>query len=165
MFEDETGFTVHPKVGRGWAKKGKRLKIPTTSQHHARLNVFGWVAPLLGRQGMVRTPKGDRRGFLKCLGHLCRTIKRKTIWLYVDNARWHKGPLVERFLTKHPRLHLCYLPPYQPALNMQERVWRRVRYEATTNRYFDHLGAIWHTVKNTTRCWSSSKIRRLCHIT
>lgn len=64
MFEDETGFSLHPRLGMGWAKRGQRLKIATTSEHRRRLNVFGWVAPLLGRMGLLRLPKGNREGFL-----------------------------------------------------------------------------------------------------
>jgi hypothetical protein len=31
------------------------------------LNIFGWVAPLLGRMGLLRCPEGNRDGFLACL--------------------------------------------------------------------------------------------------
>jgi transposase len=141
------------------------LKVPTTSQHGKRLNVSGWVAPLLGCNGMIRTERGNREGFLKVLTHLYRTIRHKTIWLYVDRARWHRGEVIERFLKKHPRLHLEFLPAYQPALNMQERIWRRVRYEATTNRWFDDLENVWSIVQMTKRSWSAHKVKRLCNIT
>lgn len=151
-------------MGRGWAKKGKRLKIPTTSQHQQRLNVFGWVAPLLGKEGMIRVPKGDRKGFLAILRHLHRRLHGHTIWLYVDRARWHKGEVLDRFLRVHSRIHLEYLPPYQPALNMQERIWKQVRYEATTNRWFKTLDVTWTTVRQTVRHWSPHKIQRLCNI-
>jgi hypothetical protein len=53
VFQVEVGFTLHPGLGRGWAKRGQRLRIPTTSCPHARLNLSGWVAPLLGRRGMI----------------------------------------------------------------------------------------------------------------
>ena len=72
MFQDETGFTQHPRVGRGWGKRGERLRIPTTSQHHERLNVSGWVAPLLGRYGMIRTPRGNREGLATTSFHGAR---------------------------------------------------------------------------------------------
>jgi transposase len=165
IFQDETGFTLHPRLGRGWAKRGRRLRIATTSQHRQRLNVSGWVAPLLGRYGMIQTERGDRQGFLKVLSHLYRRLRGYTIWLYVDRARWHKGEPIESFLRTHPRLRLDYLPAYQPGLNMQERIWRQVRYEATTNRWFENLDLLWTTVQKTAHSWSQQKIRRLCNIT
>lgn len=165
VFEDETGFTLHPRLGRGWAKRGKRLRIPTTSQHRERLNVFGWVAPLLGRKGILRQPEGNREGFLNCLKQLYRRLKGYTLWLYVDRARWHRGEEVTLFLREHRRIRLRYLPGYQPALNMQERVWRQVRYESTTNGWFEDLEIIWKTIQKTTHSWSPNKIKRLCQLT
>jgi hypothetical protein len=32
---------------------------------------------------------------------------------------------------------------------MQERIWRQIRYESTTNQWFDDLDAIWATVQRT----------------
>jgi len=165
VFQDETGFTLHPRLGFGWAKPGRRLRIATTSQHRDRLNISGWVAPVLGRQGKIRTEQGNTEGFLRVLQHLHHHLRGLTIWLYVDRARWHKGDLVREFLHKHPRLHLQYLPPYQPGLNPQERIWRRIRYESTTNRWFETLDDIWATVDKTTRSWTREKVRRLCNIT
>lgn len=116
-FLDETGFTLHPRLGRGWAKREQRLRIPTTSEHRERLNLSGWVAPLLGRYGMVKMPRGNRAGFLLGLRHVYRRLRGYTLWLYVDRAAWHRGKEVEAFLNTHPRLHLDYFPRYQPGLN------------------------------------------------
>ena len=141
------------------------MRIPTTSQHHKRLNVFGWVAPLFGRRGMIRTPNGNRDGFLKCLKHLYKRLKGYTIWLYVDRAKWHMGEEIKIFLRVHKRLHLEYLPPYQPGLNPQERLWREIRYESTTNQWFESLDDIWKTIQKTNRSWTPNKVKRICHVT
>jgi len=138
--------------------------VPTASNHHKRLNLFGWVAPLLGRTGLTPTPTGNREGFLACLTSLYRRLHGYTIWLYVDGARWHKGEEIELFLQTHTRLRLTYLPRYQPGLNPQERIWRRVRYEATTNRWFENIEDIWRTVQNTTHSWTPRKIKQLCQL-
>lgn len=110
-------------------------------------------------------PQGDRNGFLQTLRQLYRRLRGYTIWLYVDGAGWHKGDAVDDFLHTHPRLRLEYLPRYQPGLNPQERIWRRIRYEATTNRWFPDLDTIWKTVQHTRRSWSPRKLKQLCHIT
>ena len=140
------------------------MRILTTSQHRERLNISGWVAPLLGRYGMIKTQRGDRQGFLGVLRHLYKRLKGYILWLYVDGARWHKGELIDQFIHNHPRLHIEYLPPYQPGLNMQERIWRRVRYESTANCWFENLDATWSSIQRTSRSWSGQKIQRLCNI-
>lgn len=164
MFQDETGFSLHPRLGRGWAKKGKRLKVPTTSQHQKRLNVSGWVAPLLGRKGLIRTANGDHEGFLQVLQHMLEKLCGFTIYLYVDGAKWHKGEEVRLFLKNHTRIHLEYLPPYQPALNEQENIWRHGRYEVTRNVWIDNLDEIYIRFKHKIDHWSKDKIKQLCII-
>lgn len=164
VFEDETGFTTHPRLGFGWAKIGKRLKILTTSAHNKRINVFGWVAPLIGKCGILRTPKGNTKAFLKCLQNIRKKLRGYKIWLYVDGARWHKGESIRLFCKRY-RIHCEYLPPYHPDCNPQERIWKRIRYEATTNRWIETVDKTWSIVKKTFYSWSSNKIKRLCHIT
>lgn len=151
-------------MGRGWAKRGQHFKVPTSSQHRKRLNLSGWVAPLLGKRGLIRTAKGDRNGFLNVLKHIWHRLKGYKVWIYVDRAPWHKGEDVQNFIISHKELRLRYLPPYQPGLNLQERVWRRVRYEATTNQWFEDPENIWEAVQANFRHWSPKKLKRLCNI-
>ena len=151
-------------MGRGWAKRGQRLRVATRSAHRERLNIFGWVAPLLGRRGVLRHPHGNHEGFLATLRHVRHALRGYTVWLYVDRAVWHRGDDVKAFLASHRDVHLDYLPPYQPGLNVQERIWRQTRYDATTNQYFEKLDDIWDAVRTRTCRWSPSTVRRLCRI-
>jgi transposase len=122
------------------------------------------VAPVLGRRGLIRTAKGDRQGFLAVLSHIRHRLKGFEVWVYVDRAPWHRGEEIHQYFRSHPQLHLMYLPPYQPALNAQERVWRQMRYEVTTNRCFEDLEAIWQEVRFNFRRRSPKKTKRLCNI-
>jgi len=114
---------------------------------------------------MLRMPSGNREGFLNCLRHLYKRLHGYTLWLYVDRARWHCGEEVEIFLREHKRLRLRYLPAYQPGLNVVEHFWHQVRYETTTNGWFEDLDMIWERIQKTTHSWSPNKIKRLCKIT
>lgn len=152
-------------MGRGWAKRGQRLRVPTKSQHRERLNLFGWVAPLLGEKGLLRTQAGNTQGFLEALKHMLQNLPTYQIWLYVDRAAWHKGEDVELFIQSHIQLHLEYFPPYQPALNPQERIWRQTRYEVTKNVWFPELESIYTQVAQRIHHWSPEKVKQLCNIT
>lgn len=114
--------------------------------------------------GVLRSPEGNREGFLACLSQLYRRLQGYKIWLFVDGATWHKGEEVRSYLRTHKRICLTYLPPYQPGLNAQERIWRQVRYEATTNRCFENLDMIWETVHATTHSWTKVKLKRICKL-
>ncbi len=164
VFQDETGFSLHPRLGRGWARRGQRLRVPTNSQHHERLNLSGWVAPLLGKKGLIRTARGNREGFLEVLTHILKKLKGYSIWLYVDRAIWHRGEEVQLFLQSHTEIHLKYLPPYQPALNPQERIWRQTRYEVSKNVWFPQVDILYTNITDRIRYWSKKKIKRLCII-
>lgn len=164
LFSDETGFCLHPKLSRVWAKKGKQPYVLTRSQHRQRLNIFGWVDPLRGTHGMIRQEKGNTDGFLGMLREILRRYKTR-IDLWVDHAIWHKGPRVWDFLLHHTRLTIQYIPSYHPELNLQEALWRTMRYEETTNTYYETLQELVVAVFNRSRRWKPRKIRSLCHVT
>jgi len=164
VFSDESGFSLHPKLGRVWAPRGTQPVVPTTSQHHKRLNLFGWVEPLYGWHGLFRWPKGNRQGFLAFLKYLCTRVKGWKVYLYVDGAPWHKGTEVRDFLTRHPEIQMEYLPAYHPELNVQERVWRHIRYTVTTNRYHPTVDLIEGAIRGAQRHWKPDRIRHLCKV-
>jgi len=79
--------------------------------------------------------------------------------LFVDGAPCHKGPPLQQDLAWHPEVHRECLPPYQPGLNPQERLWRQIRYECTSDHWFADLDATWKTILETSRRWSPELIR------
>lgn len=163
LFSDETGFCLHPKLGRLWVKKGKQPLVLTKSQHHKRLNVFGWVDPLWGKHGMIAQEKGNTDGFLNTLRQILYRYKEMIIDLWVDQARWHKGERVKEFLSQHHRLTLNYIPKYHPELNPQERLWHTMRYEETTNTYYETFEELVSSVFKRSQSWKPQKILSLCH--
>jgi len=84
----QTEIGTDPVAIRDFVQAVEGLKF---GQHRERLNLSGWVVPLLGRYGMVRTPRGNREGFLIGLRHLYHRLRGYTIWLYVDRAVWYRG--------------------------------------------------------------------------
>ena len=164
LFEDESGYSLHPKLGRMWIKKGIQPYVYTRSQHHKRLNVFGWVDPVNGLHGMMKWVKGNTDGFLKLLSRIVSRFKRKTIDLWVDRAKWHKGKRVAMFIEEHCHLHIHYLPPYHPELNCQEILWRTMRYEETTNAFFDNIEDMEDAVFKRSQRWKPNKIKSLCQL-
>jgi transposase len=112
----------------------------------------------------MRADAGNTQGFLEALQQMLRKLRNYNIWLYVDRAPWHKGEAVEMFVQSHTELHLKYLPPYQPALNPQERIWRQTRYEITRNVWFSQLESMHTLIIHRIHHWSPKKIKRLCNI-
>ena len=66
----------------------------------------------------------------------------------IDNAPWHRGPVVEHVLATYPHLQLYRLPSYSPQLNVIERLWRVLRRRATHNRLFASMAVLRTTLRN-----------------
>lgn len=113
---------------------------------------------------MIKQPKGNTDGFLAMLSVILRRYKAVIIELWVDQARWHKGKRILEFLSCHKRLSLEYIPKYHPELNFQERFWRIMRYEETTNTYYETFEEMDMAVFSRSRKWKPNKILSLCQV-
>ena len=112
---------------------------------------------------MVRQANGNTDGFLAMLKHILVRYQRVLIELWVDQARWHKGKRIMEFLSCHSRLVINYIPKYHPELNPQEMLWRTMRYEETTNTYYETFEELVFSVFKRSQSWKPNKILPLCH--
>lgn len=165
LFEDEAGFSLHPKLGRIWTKKGSQPVVRTKSQHQKRLSIYGWVDVIDGLHGIMKWPKGNTDGFLALLKKLAYKFKNHVVEVWVDRARWHKGHRIESFLAMHSHITICYIPAYHPELNSQEILWRTMRYEETTNVYFKTIEELEVSIFKRSQRWKPKKIKSLCQLT
>lgn len=60
----------------------------------------------------------------------------KEIYVALDNARYQKCVMVTACAAEL-NIHLVYIPPYSPNLNLIERLWRFVKNELRTKYYTD----------------------------
>ena len=60
----------------------------------------------------------------------------KPIYLILDNASYQKCLIVQE-LANELGIHLVYIPPYSPNLNLIERVWKFVKGKLRTKYYDD----------------------------
>lgn len=61
----------------------------------------------------------------------------QTVYLVLDNARYQKCRVVQE-LAAQLGLHLVYIPPYSPNLNIIERLWKFVKGKLRT-KYYDRF--------------------------
>jgi transposase len=68
-------------------------------------------------------------GVIACFAAFCQTMTKKTV-VVVDKASIHtREEVAERLPSwKQHGLLVKYLPPYSPALNLIEILWRRIKY-------------------------------------
>lgn len=66
--------------------------------------------------------------FLEFLKNLLR--KRKKILVIMDNARWHKAKIVQKFAEENNhRIKVAYFLKYTPELNPIESRWKEMKKE------------------------------------
>ena len=77
---------------------------------------------------------------LKKLRHKYKN-KNKQIVLFWDNAGWHKGSVVQKFIEEDGNIEIIWFHKYAPDLNPQEQVWKKGRGAVTHNRYIKDIDA------------------------
>ena len=127
--EDKIYFVdaTHPQHNNmpfyGWIYKGAEKAIKTNSGR-SRLNLNG----ALNLEDMDITILSERTINTHAMMRLILTIEEKqprgNIFLVVDNASYNHSYELQLFLIDHKRVHLQYLPPYSPNLNIIERLWK-----------------------------------------
>jgi hypothetical protein len=90
-------------------------------------------------------------GHLRHVGRVYPEGQNKRVVLTIDNAPWHRGPLIDQALRENPHLELYRLPSYSPQLNVIERFWKKLRRRATHNRLFDVIADLKESVRNSLR--------------
>ena len=75
---------------------------------------------------------------------ICEMLKKlhveyadTAIHLVLDNARYQKCKAVQE-VAANLNIHLEYIPPYSPNLNLIERIWKFVKGELRT-KYYDNF--------------------------
>ena len=101
-----------------------------------------------GQMTVTFHKKGNYQSFKRHLKKILYTYSNHSkIIVVVDNVRFHHAKLLKKWLHKHPKLELVYLPPYSPELNPIERAWWYMRKKITHNRYVlslkDRMIAFW----------------------
>jgi transposase len=71
-----------------------------------------------------------------------QTPAGKQVHLIVDNYSTHKHPRVRRWLEKHPRFHVHFIPTSSSWLNMVERFFRDLTHKAIRRGTFVSVAAL-----------------------
>jgi len=121
--QDEATFGLIPWVVRGWARKGSR-PIAHQAYQHKCIHIFG----ARSKREFVYSfsKKQNQRCFVAFLEKLSKRWGK--VLLFIDNAPWHKGKLVNEFMAAHAdTFKIEYFLKYCPELNPVEPCWKPAR--------------------------------------
>lgn len=116
---------------------GRARRFVMTFSGRMRYNVLG-AMDYITKKVLVVTNDSYITATEVC--HILRKIaaeyENKEVHLVLDNARYQKCQAV-RVLAEQLGLHLEYIPPYSPNLNLIERLWKFVKSELSSKYYSD----------------------------
>jgi transposase len=145
VFVDECFLLWGDLCGYAWAKRNERVTIPIGNPKE-RQAFYGGVNARSGEMHLARYPKAESVATTDFLAELLIRHPHAKLTICWDNARWHRGEEITRFLTKVNgslapedwRITLINFATHDPEQNPIEEVWhqgktdlREQRLEAT----------------------------------
>lgn len=146
FYGDESQVSEAGYVPYGWVFDDEVVEIP--AQKGESINIFGLISRN-NRLLFKTTPKNIDSEFVwQILDELSLKITKQTV-VVLDNARVHTAHKIKERLEVWQKrgLHIFYLPPYSPHLNIIERLWKELKarwvaptdYVSSENLFF----AVW----------------------
>ena len=84
----------------------------------------------------------------------------KPIVIVLDNARYHKWKLVQKYATS-VGIQLCYLPCYSPQLNLIEIFCKFIRNECLYSKYYPNFADFKASISNCIATANTDKQKKL----
>src|SRR3989344_4214227 len=134
--------------------------LDASHPHHNNKSSYGWIHK--GEERWIKTNTGRKRvningalnlDDLTVLTRLEETINADAmilliknieeyqpegeIYLILDNARYNHAVKVKEYLEQSGRVHLVFLPPYSPNLNIIERLWLFFHQKILYDKYYE----------------------------
>ena len=133
-FVDAAHFVHGTFLGYLWCFTRLLIRGPSGRR---RFNVLGAIDAVTRE---LTTVANDTTIDATAIGELLRKLSDRypgpPMTLVLDNARYQRCESV-RALAAELKIELLYLPPYSPNLNLIERLWKFVKKEVLTCRYYE----------------------------
>lgn len=130
-------MVISPYRERCWSRRGVR-PIARINFTREKFHAVGLLGIRSFRYAFCE--KINQRTFIACLKKFLGRGGRFLIVL--DNAKWHKGKLVQRFVERRKKtLKFVFLPPYSPNLSPMEPIVRESK-KVLSNRLYENKASM-----------------------
>lgn len=132
---DEVGFQLATNYKKIWFPKGEKPK-GAFFWSNKKITTFGALTS--SHKFYYEFHNGQNSvTFIMFLNGLFDWLDmRKRYVIILDNAAWHKTPIVQKYITKYANINVEFIPPYSPELNPIETNWKVTRNNVTKSQYF-----------------------------
>ena len=134
LFLDECFLLWGDLCGYAWAKRNARVTVPIGNVKQ-RQTFYGGIDARTGEMHLAQYPKAESDATTDFLAELLIRYPHAKLTICWDNARWHRGEEVQRFLTKVNgdrapedwRITLIHFATHDPEQNPIEEVWHQAK--------------------------------------
>lgn len=145
LFSDAAHFVLAPFICRLWCVVRVFLKA---SAGRNRINVLGAVNPITKEvTTLTNTTYITSETLIEFLKQLKQKYNDKPIAIVLDNARYQHCFTVKT-VAKSLGIHLLFLPPYSPNLNIIERLWKFTKKKILYAKYYEKPTAFHLAIEN-----------------
>src|SRR2546426_560632 len=124
-------------------KRGRGATMTHDYKRNGTATLFAALNVLEGKVIGQCLPRHRHQEFLQFLRRVDReTPPELDLHLIVDNYATHKHPAVQRWLRRHPRMHLHFTPTSSSWLNLVERWFRDLTDKAIRRGAFPSVAAL-----------------------
>ena len=120
---DESHFSNEPYVIKGWYIKKENVFSLLTPKKRQGCTIFGALNLKTKSFYWKSSQKGNAESFIEFIHQLKLNIKKKKIFLILDNVSYHKCKKLKAFEGKYKNLIFKFLSTYSPEYNPAEQVW------------------------------------------
>jgi len=146
-FQDESGISLTPVLGRTWAKKGKTPKIKVTGKRGG-FCVTSAISPAGKLIFRIEKKKVNADKHIEFLKKIMKQHLNRKIIVVEDSAPVHKAKKVEKFVEENKKKLAVYrLPSYAPELNPTEHVWAYLKAHELKTHQAQNTDELKHLVK------------------
>jgi transposase len=164
LFVDEATVRRHPTLTAQWCMVDDVPEVPM-GDDHAKMHIYGAVAPLTGRTHDHLSRELGRGEFAAFLRQRLSRYPGRRLLVIHDRAGQHHGtPVVAVVQDAKGRLILHAQSAYSPELNPEECIWKWMRQVVTYPHWFDRLSEPIDAIRNFFRDLAGVKaqVQRLC---
>ena len=115
-------------------------------REHEGVKLVGFLNYETGEVYVEEHKKYDAEVFRRFLIPVLEHYPEGEIVMILDNAKIHHANLLKTLLDANPRLHLEFLPPYSPNLNIIEELWGWLKNSVINNVFFHNREEIRNAV-------------------
>lgn len=146
-FQDESGISLIPVLGRTWAPKGKTPKVLVTGKRGG-FCVTSAISPAGKLIFRIEKGKVNAKKHIEFLKKIIKQHPNRKVIVIEDSAPVHKAKMIEKFVEQNKKRFAIYkLPPYCPELNPTEHVWAYLKAHELKTHQAQNTEELKHLVK------------------